>query len=300
MSIDLNLLKVFIMVATQGNFARAAEQLSMPTSNVSRGIKQLEEQTNCRLIERTTRRMRLTEQGLILLQRSTKLYAELDETINQITHSDLLSGTLRMTIPSEVGSELLADAIAQFALQHPKISIHCDTQLMPLDVISDGIDLLLTFHRGELENSSYHSRLIKSWESVVVASPKLLEQTGRPDTLAQLTHMPCISSLSAIKGQPWVFIDQNGHQKKMNINSHFRVNSGNLAKIAAEKGVGFAILSLDTCLEEIRQGKLQTITFAEQPAPLELRAIYASRSSLSPKIDAFLNHLLACLNLTFT
>ncbi|MCC8463083.1 LysR family transcriptional regulator [Photorhabdus bodei] len=300
MNIDLNLLRVFIMVATQGNFARASEQLSMPTSNVSRGIKQLEEQINCRLIERTTRRMRLTEQGLILLQRSTKLYAELDETINQITHSDLLSGTLRMTIPSEVGSELLAGIIAQFALQHPKISIHCDTQLMSLDVISDDIDLLLTFHRGELENSSYHSRLIKSWKSVVVASPKLLEQTGRPDTLDQLTHMPCISSLNAIKGQPWVFIDQDGHQKRININSHFRVNSGSLAKTAAEKGVGFAILSLDTCLEEIRQGKLQIITFAEQPAPLELRAIYASRSSLSPKIGAFLNHLFACLNLTFT
>ncbi len=68
--------------------------------------------------------MRLTEQGLILLQRSTKLYAELDETINQITHSELLSGTLHMTIPGEVGSELLASIIAQFALQHPKISIH--------------------------------------------------------------------------------------------------------------------------------------------------------------------------------
>lgn len=296
MSVDLNLLRVFVCVATEGSFANAAKQLSMPTSNVSRSIKQLEEQLNCRLIERTTRRMRLTEQGAVLLQQSEKLYHELDETIRQISHPQALSGTLRLTIPSEFGSLLLADLLAQFALSHPKLSLHCDTQLMPLDVISDDIDLLLTFHRGELANSSYHSRLIKSWSSVVVAAPALIKRTGMPETLTQLANMPCISSLSALQGQPWIFINKEGQQKKVNINSQYRVNSGILANAAAISGVGYAILSYEGCKTQIEQGKLVVVTFKDQqPAPIELRAVYASRSALSPKIEAFLNHILQCV-----
>lgn len=292
MSVDLNLLKVFISVTSQGSFARAAQQLSMPTSNVSRSIKQLEQQLNCRLIERTTRSMRLTEQGDILLKQSQRLYEELDETLDQISHREILSGALRLTIPSEAGSLLLAEIIAEFALQHPKLAIHCDTQLMPLDVINDDIDLLFTFHRGELDNSSYHSRLIKTWQSVVVASPQLIERTGRPQTIADLANMPCISSLSALSGQPWVFIDQQQCQQKININSQYRVNSGILANVAALKGVGYAILAKEPCEQEIAQGLLEVIEFDEQPAPIELRAIYASRRSLSPKIDVFLQYLL--------
>ena len=293
MSVDLNLLRVFVSVATLGSFANAAKQLSMPTSNVSRGIKQLEEQLNCRLIERTTRRMRLTESGIILLQQSQKLYSELDETLQKISHPQTLTGILRLTIPSESGSQLLAELLAQFALSHPKLAIHCDTQLMPLDIISDDIDLLLTFHRGELKDSSYHSRLIKSWESVVVATPELILKSGRPETVEHLVDMPCISSLSALHGQPWIFIDSNGQHKRVNINSQFRVNSGVLANAAALNGVGYAILALDACQKQIEKGSLEIIGFInDKPAPIELRAIYASNRELSPKIDAFLNYLI--------
>lgn len=291
--VDLNLLKVFIAVATQGNFINAAKQLSMPSSNVSRQIKQLEEQLNCRLIERTTRQMRLTEAGNILFEQSQKLVGELVDIVQQISHPEGVTGTLRLTIPSEAGSVLLADLLAKFALLHPQLKIHCDTQLMPRDVISDEIDLLLTFHRGELEDSSYHSRLVKSWQSVVVASPELIHKFGKPKTIADLVKLPCISSLSALQGQPWIFIDSQGKQRTAMINSPYRVNSGVLAHAAAVSGVGFAILSLEACHAQITSGQLDIIQLEEvNPAPIELRAVYASRSALSPKIDLFLNYLL--------
>lgn len=293
MSVDLNLLKVFIAVATQGSFANAARQLSMPTSNVSRQIKLLEGQLHCRLIERTTRQMRLTEQGTLLLNKSQKLYCELDETLQQISAPDTLSGTLRLTIPSESGSLLFADSLAQFALAHPDLTIHCDTQLAPLDVIGDDVDLLLTFHRGELIDSSYHSQLIKSWESIVVVAPKLIEHYGQPTTLDALSQMPCITSLSALQGQPWVFITPNGQLKKIHINSQYRVNSGILASAAAINGLGVAILSKEACQSAVQAGKLVEIDInGMHPAPIELRAIYASKRSLSPKIDIFLTYLL--------
>lgn len=106
--------------------------------------------------------------------------------------------------------------------------------------------------------------------------------------------MPCISSLSALQGQPWIFIDSEGLQQKVIVNSNYRVNSGILAHAAAMHGVGYAILALEGCAEQITQNKLVRIEFDEvSPAPIELRAVYASRSALSPKIDAFLQYLLA-------
>ena len=291
MSIDLNLLRIFSAVAEQAQFASAARSLSMPTSNVSRAIKQLEPQLKFRLIDRTTRKMRLPEQGKILYQQAKKTLYELDNVVEHITSDGPLTGTFRLTIPSEYGSELLADILADFAALHPNLTIQCDTQLMPRNVIEDDIDLLLTFHRGQLADSSYHSRLIKSWRSIVVASESLLAKTGIPTDIEQLSQLPCISSLSALEGQPWIFIDKEQNPVKVTINSCYRVNSAILAKAAVLKGLGFAILAEHCCLDAIKAGKLRAISFPQQPASISLVAIYASRRSLSRNIEHFLAFL---------
>lgn len=291
MRIDLNLLRIFSAVAEKGQFAAAARFLSMPSSNISRAIKQLEHQLNCQLIDRTTRKMRLTEQGKQLYQQAKISLDELDSAVSNITSNGPLTGTFRLTIPSEYGSEMLADILADFAILLPNLTIACDTQLMPRNIIDDDIDLLLTFYRGNLTDSSYHSRLIKSWQSVVVASEELLSKTGVPTQIEQLSQLPCISSFSAIEGQPWIFIDKDKQPIKITINSHYRVNSAILAARAALKGLGFAILCKDCCREEIETKKLRVIDFPQQPASINLVAIYASRSKLSRNIDSFITYL---------
>ncbi|MEX5486258.1 LysR family transcriptional regulator [Proteus mirabilis] len=105
---------VFFCGCRASTVASAARSLSMPTSNVSRAIKQLEQQLNCRLIDRTTRKMRLTEQGKILYQQAKKTLYELDNVVEHITSDGPLTGTFRLTIPSEYGSELLADIFSGF------------------------------------------------------------------------------------------------------------------------------------------------------------------------------------------
>ncbi|GAA0352034.1 LysR family transcriptional regulator [Morganella psychrotolerans] len=290
-ALDLNLLPVFLAVAEQGSFTAASVRLGMPSSNVSRAIKQLETQTGCRLIERTTRRMRLTAQGQQLFQRVRQTDEMLRETLSQIRDDDALTGCFRLTVPGEGGGEILAGIIARFAAAHPGLQIRCDTRLTPADIISDDIDLLLTYQRGEIADSSYHSRLIQSWPSVVVAAPSLLARTGMPESPSDLTKLPCISSLSALNGQPWIFCQPDGGLLSLRINSHYQVNSGVLAGAAAIEGVGFAILSRHLCEPAIREGKLQVIRFREEPAPVELRAVYASRRELSPVVDRFLHFL---------
>lgn len=290
-NVDLNLLKVFMMVAQQGSFIQAANKLSMPSSNVSRAISQLEAQVNCRLIARTTRRMRLTEKGTVLYQQGEYLLSELSQTLSSLSESTGLQGQFKITIPGEGGSQLLAPIITQFALLHPQLTLLCDTQFIVNDIIDDDIDLLLTFNRGQLSDSSYHAKCIKKWESIVVASPKLIERIGLPDSIEALVHLPCITSLSAIKGQPWQFIDNQGKLHKVNVQSHFRVNSGFIAGEAAVQGLGFAILSKAACLNELAAGRLVEVPFQLHPAPFELIAIYASNRYLSQKISQFLAFL---------
>ncbi|EMA8584889.1 LysR family transcriptional regulator, partial [Escherichia coli] len=221
-----------------------------------------------------------------------KTLTNLDNVVSNITSNGPLTGAFRLTIPSEYGSELLADILADFAALHPNLIIQCDTQLMPRNIIDDDIDLLLTFQRGNLADSSYHSRLIKSWRSIVVASNELLEKTGIPTHINQLSQMPCISSLSALEGQPWIFMDEHKKPIKITINSHYRVNSAILAKSAVLKGLGFAILAEHCCLDAVKTGKLRVIEFPQQPASINLIAIYASRSTLSRNIEHFLEFLI--------
>lgn len=215
----------------------------------------------------------------------------LRETFSQIRNDDVLTGCFRLTVPGEGCGEMLAPVLARFAALHPDLQIRCDTKLTPADIISDDIDLLLTYQRGEMADSSYHSRLIQSWSCVVVAAPSLLARTGIPVSSAELPRLPCISSLSALNGQPWIFRKPDGGWLTVRINSRYQVNGAALAAAAAVEGLGFAILTTHLCQQAFRDGTLQAVRLNEEPAPIELRAVYVSRREVSPVVDKFLHFL---------
>ncbi|EBS5739805.1 LysR family transcriptional regulator, partial [Salmonella enterica subsp. enterica serovar Eastbourne] len=147
------------------------------------------------------------------------------------------------------------------------------------------------YQRGEMADSSYHSRLIQSWSCVVVAAPSLLARTGIPVSSAELPRLPCISSLSALNGQPWIFRKPDGGWLTVRINSRYQVNGAALAAAAAVEGLGFAILTTHLCQQAFRDGTLQAVRLNEEPAPIELRAVYVSRREVSPVVDKFLHFL---------
>lgn len=142
-----------------------------------------------------------------------------------------------------------------------------------------------------MADSSYHSRLIQSWSCVVVAAPSLLARTGILVSAAELPRLPCISSLSALNGQPWIFRKPDGGWLTVRINSRYQVNGAALAAAAAVEGLGFAILTTHLCQQAFRDGTLQAVRLNEEPAPIELRAVYASRREVLPVVDKFLHFL---------
>ncbi|EOX4942655.1 LysR family transcriptional regulator [Vibrio alginolyticus] len=287
--IDQQWLKSFHCVYENNSFKRAAEFLSLPTSNVSRHIALLEERLDIRLFDRTTRRIAPTDAGEHLYLRTQPLLDKLNDALEEVTqHSHEVMGQLKVLMPD---SPALAQAVISFCTQHPSISLCCDTSINPKEDLLDGFDVILSFHRGKLEDNNWVAKEIKRWTSTVVASPKLLQTFPRPFQITDLKHVPCINSFTALNGTPWVFKNTKGELVTQKVQSSFKVNSGHLAKSGALAGLGFAILPTESCRNDIDTGSLEVVKMEYEPEDLVLYVFYASRKHLAKKISMFIEHL---------
>lgn len=283
-NMDLNTLRVFTAVAEKGSFVGGAKALEMPTSNVSRCISQLEERLNLQLIERSTRHMKLTPAGQLLYTRVKPLLESLEQTEAELTSQQIqIKGPLRICIPNEIGPALFGTLIAEFALQHPEIEISCVTNLSGLESLRDDLDLAIIITRGQLDDSDYIARHLATFPCSIVAAPAVLARFGKPTRIEQFATLPCITTVSALKGLPWQFIKKKGGFKTVAVNGHYRVNSGEMALRAAVAGIGFAILSTQACQPWIADGRLCEVALEQPAAPLQLFAIYSNRRYLPAK-----------------
>ena len=282
--IEIQWLLSFQTVYEKLSFKQAAEQLQIPTSNVSRHVALLEQQLNVRLLERSTRKMIATAAGSQLYQSITPLTQAMNDALEEVSFKgESISGHLKIIMPD---LPFLAELVTDFCLQHPQITLSCDTQLNPSQDMLDGFDLVFRFGRGPLEDSGWVAKEMVRWPSCIVATPELFHQYPLSGAIDTLSKVPCITSLSVLQGMPWRFKTQ----QTVTVQSSYKVNSGNLAKAAALKGLGFAILPLHACQEEIAQGKLRHITLDDEPEDLVLYAYYSGRKYPLEKVKAFLEH----------
>ncbi|MFO3903847.1 LysR family transcriptional regulator [Enterobacter hormaechei] len=291
-ALDFNTLKVFIAVVERESFVKASKILEMPTSNVSRCIAQLEEKLNLQLIERSTRHMKLTQSGHLLYTRAKPLLEALEQTETELTLRQMqLKGPLRICIPNEIGPALLGSVIADFACQHPGVEISCITNLSGFESLRDDLDLAIIITRGQMDDSDYIARHLATIPCTIVAAPSVIERYGRPTLIQQFEELPCITTVSALKGAPWQFANKKGEFETIKVKGHYRVNSGEMAGRAAIAGVGFAILSRQACQPFINDGRLVEVEFEQTAAPLQLFAIYSDRRYLPAKTRALIDFM---------
>ncbi|MDU4241615.1 LysR family transcriptional regulator [Phytobacter sp. SCO41] len=291
-ALDFTSLKVFIAVVERESFVGAAKALEMPTSNVSRCISQLEEKLNLQLIERSTRHMKLTQAGHLLYIRAKPLLEALEQTETELTLRQMqLKGPLRICIPNEIGPALLGSVIADFACQYPELEISCVTNLSGLESLRDDLDLAVIVTRGQMDDSDYIARHLMTIPCTVVAAPAVIQRYGTPSHIQQLEELPCITTVSALKGAPWQFVDKKGGFETIKANGHYRVNSGEMAGRAAIAGVGFAILAKQACQPYISDGRLIEVEFEQSAAPLQLFALYSDRRFLPAKTRALIDFM---------
>ncbi|MDV4264215.1 LysR family transcriptional regulator [Acinetobacter seifertii] len=291
-ALDFNTLKVFVAVVEKESFVGASKFLEMPTSNVSRCISQLEEKLDLQLIERSTRHMKVTQAGQLLYTRAKPLLEALEQTETELTLRQMqLKGPLRICIPTEIGPALLGSVIAEFACQYPDLEISCVTNLSGFESLRDDLDLAIIISRGQMDNSDYIARHLVTIPCTIVAAPSLIQRYGTPTHIQQFEELPCITTVSALKGAPWQFVNKKGEFETIKVKGHYRVNSGEMAGQAAVAGIGFAILSKQACQPYISDGRLIEIEFEQAVAPLQLFALYSDRRYLPAKTRALIDFI---------
>jgi DNA-binding transcriptional LysR family regulator len=283
---------VFVQVVEQGSFARAAERLSMSTSAVSRHVAELEAHLGARLLNRTTRKLSLTEPGQAFLQRAVQLLADVEEAEAVVSSATLEPrGTIRMTAPIAFGERHLAPAIADFITRHPAVRFDLDLSDRIVDIVDEGFDLAVRI--GAPGSQALIARRIGATQLVCCASPGYLARHGAPATPDDLARHHCLAYAYLPVRDTWRFRDAAGNDRVARIGGPVHANNGRFLAALAAEDVGVTLEPDFIVGEAIRAGRLVALLPGFTPPESTIYAVYPSRRHLSGKVRAFVDHLAA-------
>ncbi len=284
---DLNDLVVFERVVSTGSFTAAAAAMSLGKSTVSERISRLEGTLGVRLLQRTTRSLRLTEDGAAFYARCQRILADVQDAEAALTQAgEVPRGTLRLTCPRLFAYAFLGPVITAFTTAWPEVSVDLVLAERSVDLVEEGFDLALRI--GQLPDSSLVVRRLGAAPMVFVASPAYLETAGPvlPSTLAD--HQ----LLGVGRDGPiqWPLC-LDGQIRPVPIDARIRVNSLVVARDLAMAGAGVAFLPTFLCAEPLARELLVPVLSAHLPPPMAVNALYPSSRHLSPRVRVFLDLL---------
>ncbi|RKP46329.1 LysR family transcriptional regulator [Trinickia fusca] len=284
-------LQVFRYVAELNSFAEAARRLGLSSAAISKNIAELETYVGARLINRTTRRMALTEEGRIYLEHVTRgldALADADEALGPIKAAP--SGTLRVTAPMTVTLTRLSTAIPRFLSQYPdlKLDLHLDDRRV--DLVREGFDLAI---RGtdNLEDSSLIARKLAVMSHVVCAAPSYFAEHGKPKVPSDLKALNCIRFSHSGRADTWEF-KKGDRTERIAINARYSVGSSLAIRDALCEGFGLSLIPYPYVENDLKEGRLQSALEDWSTVETTLYAVYSSRQHVAPKIRAFLGFLI--------
>ncbi len=282
----------FAKVVELGSFAAAADRLAVSTSAVSRQVAELEAQLEVRLLNRTTRRLSLTEAGQAFYERCVQLLADLEETEAAVRSTAVVpKGTLRLTCGVTFGERYLATAVAEFATRHPQVAFDIDLSDRAVDLVEEGLDLAIRI--GPVGQQALVARRIAETQLVCCAAPAYLDH--RPPLLApgDLQHHECFAYSYAATASAWTFEARDGTRHTPRISFRHRANNGSLLSAMAVAGVGISLEPDFIVAADVRAGRLVRVLPDYQPPRSPISAVYPSRRHLSAKVRTFVDFLAA-------
>ncbi len=285
-------LQSFARVVESGSFARAADRLSLSTSAVSRQVADLEAHLDVRLLNRTTRRLSLTEAGQAFYERCVQLLADLEEAEASVRPATLEpKGTLRLTCGVTFGERYLAPALAEFAARHPAVAFDLDLSDRAVDLVEEGFDLAVRI--GSIGPQTLVSRRLGTTALVCCASPDYLARRGTPRAPEELARHDCLAYTLASMPQTWTFSQRDGTPRAAELAVRHRANSGRMLATMAVAGMGIAVEPDFIVAPDIRAGRLVRVLDEFEPPRSPIAAVYPSRRHLSAKVRSLVDFLAA-------
>jgi DNA-binding transcriptional LysR family regulator len=284
---DLNEIVVFTKVVQAGSFIGAARELDMPKSTVSRKVSDLEERLGARLLQRTTRTLRLTEVGQAYYQHAARVVAEAEEAELAVTRlQGTPRGQLRVTTP--LNFDYFAPIVTSFLERYPEVEVEIIGTDRVVDLVQEGFDVAL--RAGKLADSSLVGWSLGALRSLVVASPKFLARHGTPKVPADLANFECLVFGAASDGANWK-LHREGKTVSVAVRGRLVVNDFEYLDQAAREGLGIAMLPINRCAEDLEHRRLRRVLGEWCSPEIPLHAVYPSTRHLSPKVKAFLEHV---------
>ncbi len=288
---SLTSMKVFCAVVDNGSFAAAAGKLQLSRAMVTKHVMHLENHLNIRLLNRTTRRLSLTEAGASYYDRCTQILTELEDAEAQARQASAEPrGTLRINAPYSFATAHIAPFLPEFLASHPDLKLDITLNDRFVDLVEEGFDVAIRV-AAALPESSLVARKLAPCRMVVCGTPEYFQKHGEPGTPADLERHNCLSySVSAAQGH-WVFTSADGRRHSVKASGNVRANSGDTLRAATLSGIGVMLLPTFVVGQELSDGRLRAVLTDYQTQEWGVYAVYPSRRHLSAKVRAFVEFL---------
>ncbi|MEM9904202.1 MAG: LysR family transcriptional regulator [Cyanobacteria bacterium P01_D01_bin.44] len=287
----LSTIEIFCKAAELGSFARTAEILGLNPSAVSKAVSRLEKRLGVKLFHRTTRSLRLTQEGIIYFERCQQALSTIAEAEVLITQGvETPKGLLRVSLPAAYSTHVLAPRLPTFTQQYPEIQIELHVSDRFVDLVEENIDVAIRF--GSLSDSNLMVQPLQSYRVVTVAAPSYLQQHGTPTTLTALQQHNCIRLLAARTGQPMKWLYRMGQDfSEVAVQGSPMVTGADTARILAIQGVGITHLIEFVVQIDLQVGRLQAVLEDIESPVRQAFALYKQRQHTSLKVQLFLDFL---------
>ncbi|WP_392889872.1 LysR family transcriptional regulator [Pseudomonas migulae] len=285
-------MRFFVAVAQTGSFTAAAQLLDTTTTNVSKAVTSLEARLQTRLINRTTRRLALTEAGVRYLQRCEKILEEMREADEEAgTAHTVPVGRLKIHAMSAIGNHYVIDAIAKYRETHPTVMFDLTVTNRLPDLLEEGYDMSIVLAR-DLPDSGFVAQRLGVTYSILCASPEYLQKRGRPDTPGALGEHECLRIVNTVMpAENWAFEGPDGVETVNIPLSAFHVNTADAMTVAIKKGMGIGIQPIASAVEGLKAGTLVRILPEYHFEEFSVFAIYPSRKFVDAKIKTWVEFL---------
>jgi LysR family transcriptional regulator, regulator for bpeEF and oprC len=288
-------MQVFSQVAEFGSFSKAAERLALPAATVTNTVQALERHLGVRLLHRTTRKVTLTEDGTLYLDRCTRLLADLEDTQALFAGPRIKpSGMVRVDLPERLARLKVGPALPDFFARYPDIQIKLGTTDRFVDLVGEGVDCAVRV--GLLADSTLIARRIGEMEQINVASKDYLDRHGRPQHVADLASHVVVNYFSSRTGRDlgWEYVD-DGQPRTLKLRSAVSVNSSDTYLACCRAGLGLIQVPRDGIEHLLASGELEEVLPAFRPAPLPVSVVYAHNRQMSPRVRVFVDWIAGVL-----
>ncbi len=289
---DLNDMLFFAEVVDQGGFAAAGRTLNVPKSKLSRRVAELEGRLGVRLLQRTTRKLSLTEAGELFHRHCVAMREQAEaaaEAVAMVQNEP--RGTIRVTCPVTLAQSTIGPLVPLFLEKHPQVRIDMQVTNRVVDLVQEGIDVALRVRATLDESGSLVVKKLTETQALLLASPAQLAREGRPQEVQDLARLSTVAMSAADGRASWTLQGPGGREHVLEHRPVYTADDLLTLKMAVVQGTGMSVLPDYMCAREIQAGLLVNALPGWGPRIGLLHAVFPSRRGMVPAVRRFLDFL---------